>query len=84
MNDVTWYKTATTQPANGERVWVRNGHGERQARWDGKAREWWRVDATHDWRASATCYEEWREWDGYAPAPEPVAEAAQMGMEVGM
>ena len=80
MNDVTWYKTATTQPANGERVWVRNGHGERQARWDGKAREWWRVDATHDWRASATCYEEWREWDGYAPAPEPVAEAERVGV----
>jgi len=26
------------------------------------------------------CYEEWREWDGHAPEPEPVAEAEPAGM----
>ena len=80
MTATTWHKIASTQPANGQRVWIRNGHGERQARWDDKTCEWWRVDAKNDWRASAACYEEWRDWDGYAPAPEPVPEPAQMGV----
>ena len=77
-----WHNITKTQPANGARCWVHNGHGERQARWDGNAREWWRVSDTEDWRASAVCYEEWREWDGYAPAPESVAEAERAQMEL--
>ena len=88
MTPTTWHKITsdkrTVEPADGKaRVWVRNGNGRapRQARWDGHAREWyWNTGV--DWRASWACYPEWCEWDGHAPAPEPVAKAerAQMGM----
>ena len=75
MTPVTWHRTATETPADKGRVWVRNGHGERPAKWDGNAREWWLNTPAVDWRASAACYEEWCDWDDHAPAPEPVAEA---------
>ena len=80
MTATTWHKITTTQPAAGSRVWVRNGHGERPAKWDGNAREWYLGTSEVDWRASAACYEEWCDWDSHAPAPEPEAEAERVGM----
>ena len=82
---VTWHRITTdkkpsVEPADKGRVWVRNGHGERPAKWDGNAREWYLGTPEVDWRASAACYEEWCDWDSHVPAPEPVAEPAQMGM----
>ena len=53
-------------PAHGTRVVVRakDPPDERQARWDGGAREWWgsRIDGRIvDWRASMAAFDEWRE-----------------------
>jgi len=61
MTPTIWHKIASEQPADRARVIVRSGHGERPARWDAGAREWYLVSATVDWRASAACYPEWRE-----------------------
>ena len=76
---ITGDKRTSVEPAANARVIVRNGHGERPARWDGKAREWyWNTGV--DWRASWACCPEWCDWDDHAPAPAPVAEPAQMGL----
>jgi len=57
----TWHRITSEQPADRAHVIVRNGRGERPARWDGKAREWWMNTPELDWRASAACYPEWCE-----------------------
>ena len=81
MTPITWHRITSTEPADKARTWVRNGKIGRPARWDAGAREWWWKSDTEDWRASAMCYEEWRDWDGHAPEPEPVAEPVQIGLE---
>lgn len=73
MTDVTWYKITankrSVEPTNKARVWVRNDTIGRPARWDAKAREWYWKSAACDWRASAMCYPEWRDWDALEQEP---------------